>query len=51
MDNWEKLKQKIISHHYALDDAPYFGWSKEFINGFYEALKRIEKDMKQIEKE
>lgn len=45
----EELKEKIKGHHMAMMDAPYFGWSGEFINGYSEALKRLEKDIEKLE--
>lgn len=51
MNKWQKLKEKLEQHNHAMDDAPYFGWSPEFIRGYTECLKRIERDMMKIEQE
>ncbi|WJJ55366.1 hypothetical protein QB910_000122 [Dabrowskivirus KKP3916] len=45
MDKIKELKQKLIFHEMALDDAPFHGWSGEFINGYALALKRVKADI------
>lgn len=44
----EKLKQRITAHQHATMDAPYFGWKREFIDGYELALKRVLDDVKEI---
>ena len=48
-NKWKELKNRITIHKFATMDAPYFGWSKEFINGYSEAISRIKEDIKKIE--
>lgn len=33
----------------SMMDAPYFGISKEFINGYLEAIKKIKEDIAKLE--
>lgn len=51
MDKLDELLKKITAHEMATMDAPYFGWSREFINGYIEALTRVKKDVEKLRSE
>jgi DNA repair protein RadC len=46
---WEDLKISLRDHEMSMDNAPYHGWSGEFINGYLEAITRVKKDMIKLE--
>lgn len=44
----KQIEKQIEIHMYSTMNAPYFGWTGEFINGYNEALKKVKKDIEEI---